>query len=384
MSAPVVEVVIPVYNGARTIKSAIESIRQQTVRDIRIIVVNDGSSDATATILERLAAEDDRLVVVQQTNSGVVDAMNAGIAAGCSPIIARHDADDIAVPDRLAKQLAYLYSHPECVAVSGAVHHMGENGRILGPPWQPPSPDYADPARYPVREPCLLDPVLMMRRAAFELVGGYRQVFLAEDADLHWRLQEVGRLSNMQDLLGYYRIHTKSLTGSSIVSGRISAVNSQRSGISAMRRRAGRPDITFPKPILTDYQQARSLEGVIKVGCRELDASEAERLALAACAKLIELAGYRPYELESEDCAFIRNTMCRGLAGLTSDDRKRCIRMLSGTAARLAVQGRTADMLKLTPVRLFPALAKRLAARTVIPSSVRLSLRRTSDRYIVK
>jgi len=174
------------------------------------------------------------------------------------------------------------------------------------------------------------------------------------------------------------------LTGSSIVSGRISAVNSQRSGISAMRRRAGRPDITFPKPILTDYQQARSLEGVIKVGCRELDASEAERLALAACAKLIELAGYRPYELESEDCAFIRNTVCRGLAGLTSDDRKRCIRMLSGTAARLAVQGRTADMLKLTPVRLFPALAKRLAARTVIPSSVRLSLRRTSDRYIVK
>jgi len=380
MSSPRVDVVIPVYNGAKTVESAVASIQAQTIRDIRIVVVNDGSTDATKQVLERLAAADDRVVLINQTNSGIVDALNAGLAACRADIIARHDADDLALPDRFEKQLAYLSDHPDCTAVSGAVRHIDEAGRPFGEIVYLPSPDLADLDWYPQLEPYLRHPFLMMRRAAVEEVGGYRYVYHAEDTDLYWRLQETGQLANMRDLLGDYRIHTQSVTSSSLVNGRVSALNSQRAGISAMRRRAGRPDITFSKAALDEYQEARSLEGIIRVGSRDLDGNEAERLAAATCAKLLELAGYRSYELESEDCTFIHDTILRALPQMKLENRRYCSRMLSGTAARLAYTGKVSAALQLAPRRLYPLVAARLALRTAVPISFRRIMQRAVGR----
>ena len=247
---PCLDVVIPVYNGERTVESAIVSIQSQTVRDIRIIVINDGSTDATKQIVERLARTDDRLVPLNRENAGIVDALNAGLAACRAHIVARHDSDDLASFDRFEKQLAFLSEHPDCVAVSGAARHIDEAGQALGEIVRLPSPDLANPNSYPQREPYLLHPFLMMRRVAVEAVGGYRYAFHAEDTDLYWRLQEIGQLANMPDLLGDYRIHTKSVSGGSLLNGRISALTSQLAGISAARRRAGKADITFPRAAL--------------------------------------------------------------------------------------------------------------------------------------
>jgi len=375
-----VDVLIPAYNSERTIESAVASIQAQTVRNIRIIVINDGSTDATRAILERMAMTDARLHLIHQENSGIVDALNVGLAQCTAAFIARHDADDIASPDRFARQLVFLRDHPDCIAVSGAVTHMDKNGRTDGGPQQFRSPDLSDPAAYPQCEPYLVHPFLMLRRSAIEAVGGYRHVFLAEDTDLYWRLQERGQLANMPDLLGFYRIHDQSLTSSSVVNGRIVAVNSQLSGISALRRRAGRPDIPFPKSALREFREAGSLQGILAIASRRLDAEEAERLAVASCAKMLEMAAYRPYELDTEDCRLIRAKLLPALRRMTATDRAVCRRMLSGSAARIAARRNLRAALRLAPPRLYPMVAARLAFRTAFPITSRRLIRRLAGR----
>ena len=380
MPNPIIDVVIPVFNGAETVESAVASIQAQTVRDIRIIVVNDGSTDGTQATVERLAAADGRVVLINRPNGGIVDALNVGLAACTTDLVARHDADDLAVPDRFEKQLEWLRSHPECSAVSGSVIHIDEAGRELGPKVEMDSPDRADPLAYPQQEPYLIHPFLMMRRAAVEAVGGYRYVFHAEDTDLYWRLQEMGQLANMPDLLGRYRIHGGSVTSASTLNGRVAAMSSQLAGISAMRRRAGRPDLAFPKSALAEYAQARTLKKIVRLGSRGLEEDEAARLAASTSAKILELSGYRPYELDEEDCSFIRASIMRALPSMTPGDRTLCVRMLSGTAARLAAQGQVSASLRMSPVRFYPLVAARLVLRTVLPNSLRAAMRRMAGR----
>lgn len=384
MTAPAIDVVIPVFNGARTIREAVGSIQAQTAGRLRIIVVDDGSTDGTEGILQSMAAEDSRLHVLRQANSGIVDALNAGFAAGQAPLVARHDADDWAAPTRFETQLAYLQAHPGCAAVSGAVRHMDEAGREHGPVVRLPSPDVADPDAFPQREPYLMHPFLMARRSAIEAAGGYRHVFHAEDTDLYWRLQERGGLHNLPDVLGRYRVHAGSITGASLLNGRIAAVNAQLAGLSARRRRAGRADLVFAKATLGEYKAARSLEGVIRVASRALDPDEAARLAPAACAKLLEVASYRPYELDAEDCTFIRRTLADAMPGMDPASRSNCARMLSGTAARLAAEGKLRLAAALAPARLYPAVAARWALRAALPAPVRGALRQMAGRAATK
>ena len=383
LSEPSVDVVIPVYNGASTVESAVASIQEQTVRDIRILVVNDGSTDGSRAILERMAAADPRVVLLNRENGGIVDALNAGLAACTAELVARHDADDLALPDRFARQIAWFRDHPRCSAVSGAVIHIDVNGRELGPKVALDSPDLADPLLYPQKEPYLVHPFLMMRRAAVMAAGGYRHVFHAEDTDLYWRLQETGELANMDDLLGYYRVHNQSVTGSSTLNGRISAVNSQLSGLSALRRRSGRPDIAFPREKLAEFKQAGSLREIVKVGSRGLDADEAARLAAASSTKLLELAGYRPYELDAGDCTFIQESVSNVLSAMVPANRALAVRTMSGTAARLAANGQLANGLRLCPPRFYPHFVGRLALRMTVTPSVRYQMRRLVGRPAV-
>lgn len=375
-----IDVVIPVFNGARTVESAVGSIQAQTVQDIRIVVVDDGSTDDTAALVGCMTAADPRIELLRQANGGIVDALNAGLAACTAPLVARHDADDLAVPGRFARQAAFLAENPSVVAVSGAVRHMDEDGRVRGSVLRLGSPDDADLSLFPQREPYLMHPFLMVRRAAAAAAGGYRHVFHAEDTDLYWRLQELGGLVNLPDVMGDYRIHAGSVTGLSPVNGRISAVNSQRAGLSALRRRAGRPDLAFPKALLDDYKAAQSFGAVIDVGSRDLDAEEARRLRIGSCAKLLELAGYRPYELDADDCALIGRTLLPALRSMPADSRGGCTRMLSGAAARLLAAGQVSAAMHLTTLRLAPQTAVRLALRTGMPSVVRRSLQRAAGR----
>ena len=268
-----------------------------------------------------------------------------------------------------------------CNAVAGAIIHIDEHGRELGPKTVFDPPSTADLHRYPQKEPYLVHPFLMMRRSAVAAVGGYRYVYHAEDTDLYWRLQEIGELANMDDLLGYYRVHSGSVTGSSALNGRISAMSSQLSGLSALRRRAGRLDIAFPRSAITEYKQVGTLDELVRLGARGLDADEVARLGASTAAQARGSFGLSaPYEMDAADCAFIRAAIGPVLPTMTAENHTLIVRQLSGSAARLAAQGHVANALRLCPPRFFPQVAARLALRMAATPAFRGTLRRLAGR----
>lgn len=371
----VVDVLIPAFNAAKTIRSAVESIQRQTVRDIRIVVVDDGSTDDTAAIVTAMARTDPRIHVLTKPNGGVVDTLNFGLRFCRSKILARHDADDLAAPERFAKQLAYLQSHPDCVAVGGAARHIDEDGRPLGHTHLR-SPDQADPYWVPSREPYILHPFLMTYLASVQKVGGYRYVLHAEDTDLYWRLRETGRLHNLDDVLGDYRFHTQSVSSASIRNGRIGALTSQLAGISALRRREHHPDLAFSKIAIDEYERAESLREMFEISARQLTPAEASYLEISAAAKLLELTGYRPFDLELEDCRFIRRALGRDLSTLAPDNRAVLRRMRIGAAARMLGAGRITEAMTLVAPRLYPQALIHMAFQSLVPPALRRRVRR--------
>ena len=375
MTSPNVDVIIPIYNAASTLEEAVGSIQKQSYSAIRIILVDDGSTDETPNLLAKIAAADPRVTVLRQENSGIVDALNQGWKAGNAPLIARHDADDIAAPDRLAKQVAFLEKNPDVIAVSGAFRHIDAAGKTTGKIVRLPPLSDANPKWVPAREPYLLHPFLVLRRAALEAIGGYRYVFHAEDADLYWRLQERGKLVNLDDVLGDYRLSSDSVSSRSIINGRIQALSSQLAAISAVRRRSNRHDITFPRGAIQDYRAAATLSEMVRIAGAQLTADERTHLEIATSEKLRQLSTYRPYELELSDCQFASNSYEAGSRDLSPDNRRDIAVRLSGAAARLIVRGRFRCGFALCPLALYPFMALRVLAQLILPTKMRETLR---------
>ena len=374
-AGPRIDVLIPVYNAGKTVRSAVDSIRAQTVTDILIHVVDDGSTDATPAILAELAAIDPRVRVHTKPNSGIVDALNHGLEFCTAEFVARHDADDLAYPDRFAVQLDWLDRHPDTVAVGAAVRHIDADGAPTGDVVSLGSPDLANAFEVPSQEPYIIHPFLMVRRAAIAAVGGYRYVHHAEDTDLYWRLSGQGRLHNLPEVLGEYRLHDQSISGASIANGRIAAVQSQLAALSHRRRLSGAPDLEFGKADLVRLKAADGFAEVIAVAGSNLDEAERAYLAEASAAKLLELASYRPFELDSADCRLVGGIARRGLGHLSPANRALQVRRLSGTAARLAAAGRMGDALALLPPSLLPQFAVRALLRMPALSGLKSRLK---------
>lgn len=305
-----IDVLIPAFNAGRTIESAVRSILDQTVRDLRVIVVDDGSTDDSAAILARLADADPRLEIVTTPNRGIVDALNTGLAKCRSDLVARHDADDIAFPNRLERQIAYLEANPDCVAVGCNVWRIDAEGRRIGKT-NVGGEAWGDTSLIPSWEPYLLHPFLTARRSALEAVGGYRYVFHAEDTDLYWRLAPLGRLFSLHDVLGEYRVHSGSITSGSIRNARIGAVEAQLAAISAARRASGREDLPFPRSALAKLQAADDLETVIDGVAADLDEAERRYLEVASAAKMLELRLYREFRFTRGDMKSIAALLFR-------------------------------------------------------------------------
>lgn len=116
---------MPCYNAQATVGRAIESIQQQSLSTWELIVVDDGSTDQSAERIDTIAKTDHRIRLLQQEHQGVVAASNAGFALAQAPLIARMDADDVSLPDRLVKQSLYLEQHPDVDAVSCLARFAG-------------------------------------------------------------------------------------------------------------------------------------------------------------------------------------------------------------------------------------------------------------------
>jgi len=138
---PTVSVVMPVYNGERFLAAALASICGQTYRDFEFLVIDDGSTDTTPLILADAARRDSRIrIITQPANAGVVAARNAGLQQAQGRFIAVMDSDDVAVPERLARQASHFEAHPDVAVLGGAVQLIDQDsvaGRIKAYPLEP-------------------------------------------------------------------------------------------------------------------------------------------------------------------------------------------------------------------------------------------------------
>jgi glycosyltransferase involved in cell wall biosynthesis len=212
-SHPKVTVLMSVFNGARWLQESIESILTQSFTNFEFIIVDDGSQDASLEIMRRYAAVDPRIRVIVKPNSGLADSLNVGIEAARGEWIARIDADDMAMPSRLATQLDHAIRDERCVILGSAIVRIDEQGRACGV------------TRFPVRHDQLcrlmvarrVNPIVhssaLIRTAAVRAVGGYRKrIRRAEDYDLWLRLSEIGHIGSTDRPLVRYRQHASQVS----------------------------------------------------------------------------------------------------------------------------------------------------------------------------
>ena len=211
---PEVSVVMAVHNDARYVRECIRDLLQQQGVTLEIIVIDDGSSDATPEILHAMAAEDPRLCVSTQKNLGLTRSLIRGCAMARGDFIARQDADDHSFPDRLRIQAAVLRSDPTLSFVSSWAELIGPEDEPLLLQKRPADPEAATHLLVNQRTGPPGHGSVMMRRSAFESVGGYREKFyFAQDSDLWLRLAMVGRLAYVQRVLYRYRVSADSISG---------------------------------------------------------------------------------------------------------------------------------------------------------------------------
>jgi glycosyltransferase involved in cell wall biosynthesis len=192
---PDVSVVMSVYNGASDLTATIDSILLQQGVELEFIIVNDGSTDRTAEMLDDVARRDSRIHIIHQKNTGLTRALIRGCAAASGKFIARQDAGDISLPGRLARQLQVFSDVPNVVMTSCGTRFVGPSNEALYEVCQVNDElqrglQQLDLNR--VKGPSHHTSV-MFRRGAYEKVGGYRPEFIvAQDLDLWMRLTEVG------------------------------------------------------------------------------------------------------------------------------------------------------------------------------------------------
>ena len=212
MAAPGVSVVMSAYNEERYLATAVDSILGQTFHDFELVVVDDGSTDGTPQVLARY--DDPRLRVVRQPNQGLTASLIHGLSLARGKYIARMDADDLAYPDRLGRQAAFLDANPAVGLLGTAFDEIDAEGRVIG---RRPCPT-GDAAlrRTLIRYNPFFHSSIMLRRGPVEAVGGYRPTpkdvsvrhwDSVQDYDLWFRLARVTQLAALPEALTARRYH---------------------------------------------------------------------------------------------------------------------------------------------------------------------------------
>lgn len=238
-----------VYNSARFLDQAINSIRGQSYKDFEFIIVDDGSTDATPTILSAHAAADPRIRILPQKNQGVIDSLNRGFAAATGTYIARMDGDDLAKPYRFEKELDFLAENPGIALVGGAIEVVGAEAQVLDTIRLPSEP--AQIRRHMRELGCALaHPTVLFRRSILNEVSGFRKAYrYAEDYDFWLRVLEKFDLANLDEVLLSYRRHDASV---SIKNAKQQALSALCARTTAKLRLEGCPDPTSCVEVITE------------------------------------------------------------------------------------------------------------------------------------
>ena len=238
MSTPSITVAMSVFNNAPYLAQAIESIRAQTHADFEFLIVNDGSSDGSAAIIDGHASRDSRIRAIHQENRGLVASLNRMVGEAAAPLVARMDGDDDCHPERLAKQYAFMRENPDHGVVGTQSISFDDAGnRWPSPPFPVTDAEMRDAIG---TRNVLCHPSVLMRRDLVLKVGGYRRPFVhCEDRDLWLRLSEQSRLASLREALTYYRRTPGQVSNRHIM---IQAVGAAMALLAHEERKAGRPD----------------------------------------------------------------------------------------------------------------------------------------------
>ncbi len=213
-TSPSISVVMPVHNGGAHLDAAIGSVVGQTWRDFEFVILDDASTDDTPAILERWVARDPRIRLARSpAREGWGGSSDRVARLATAPVCARMDADDVAHPERLAREWAVLRDHPDVVLVGTLSEGIDREGRRVRPR-----------DRWVLLRRTSLPPfphgTIMFRRAAFLEIGGYRRdIEVGEDLDLCQRMSHRGRVVVLVDALYQYRFHAGSATREFVENG---------------------------------------------------------------------------------------------------------------------------------------------------------------------
>ncbi len=281
MSAgPKVSVIMPVRDGERWLAQAVESVFAQTLVEFELIIVDDGSVDGSSAIVAGLSSRDSRIRTLRhQAPRGLVAALNGALALVRAPLIARLDADDIALPDRLSQQAQRFAAQPALVLLGSWAERIDAKGGSIGQIH--PETDAARLAEILCRRNPFSHSSMMMRTDLVRRLGGYRGAFLgAEDFDLWLRMSEHGEVANMAQALVHYRVHDESV-GSRIAVrqcfsarlARSAAAARRSSGVDPAENLCGPPDWWAAEAPSEFYAEAALI-------CRFLDLADRGAIAV--------------------------------------------------------------------------------------------------------
>jgi glycosyltransferase involved in cell wall biosynthesis len=202
---PLVSVIVPAYNAARTLATTLQSVLEQTVSDFEIVVVDDGSSDGTAEVARSVV--DHRIRVVTQENGGAAAARNNGIDHACGTWVAFLDADDVWVPNKLEQQLAYVDSRPGVDAVQTGAFFVNDQLEVLHVRRCKPSEDALLDTLLFRNLPAFLS-TLMVRASRLEEIGHFdTELEILEEWDMAIKTARFCNLSSVEEPLCLYRTH---------------------------------------------------------------------------------------------------------------------------------------------------------------------------------
>jgi hypothetical protein len=280
MNNRAVSVVMSVFNGEAFLHEAVTSILRQSYRDFEFIIIDDGSTDGSAEMLDEFRRRDSRIRVVHQPNSGLVQALNSGCGLAGGKYIARMDADDVAMEDRLKVQVEAMEMAPDIGVLGSAVVFIDASGEKVDIPRYHPT-DSAEIQRALLDGNVIWHPSVLIRTSILALVGGYRNIPDAEDYDLWLRVADHAQLKNLPVPLLKYRVHPGQ---GSVTRCRKQVFGALACQASAFARRSGRPDPLTSVEVLTP-------ETLLKMGIGKVSLDTTLARAYLACIRNMRQSG---------------------------------------------------------------------------------------------
>lgn len=206
---PLISVIMAVHNGKDCIKNAIDSILNQSFSNFELLIIDDGSIDATPQILVAYEQKDPRIRIISQKNTGLTIALNNGIKQACGKYIARQDVDDVSLLSRFEKQVALMEKNPSLVLIGGNSIDIYPDGTEMEWGWHPPKElqktvFYKTPFSHSTA---------MFRKDVYEKLGGYDESFkTSQDMEFWMRFAKIGRIAMIKEPVIRRHIHSSSIS----------------------------------------------------------------------------------------------------------------------------------------------------------------------------